>query len=130
MMNLLKPFGTESFLIGVGLAAASYLLGPTIKQGARGVAVKGMQGALMAGDVANNTMEASRDKLGNFMHKFMDNRDNGKMEVEYSFQKELINELKADREQYNKVLNEMISTMKSIQEDVKTLKANNNDTDN
>ena len=123
-MNLLKPFGTESFLIGIGIAAASYLLGPTIKRGARGVAVKGMQGALMAGDAANDAMETSKDKFNDFIQNMMgDGKSNVNFEhMENSFHKDLIDELKADRHQNSELMKELVSSMKSLQSEIKDLK--------
>lgn len=122
-MNLLKPFGTESFILGIGIAAVSYLLGPTIKRGARGVAVKGMQGAMMAGDAANDAMDSSRDKFSDFIQGMMNDGKNNVMDQQdNNFQRELFNELKAEREQYSELMKELVSSVKSLQGEVSDLK--------
>ncbi|WP_432665519.1 hypothetical protein R9X47_04445 [Wukongibacter baidiensis] len=121
-MNLLKPFGTESFILGIGIAAVSYLLGPTIKRGAKGVAVKGMQGALMAGDAANEAMDTGRDKFSDFIQGIMNDGNNNVMDQDNDFQKELFNELKAERQQYSELMKELVSSVKSLQGEVSELK--------
>lgn len=121
-MNLLKPFGTEGFILGIGIAAVSYLLGPTIKRGAKGVAVRGMQGALMAGDAANDAIDTSREKFSDFIQGMMgDNKDN-MMHQDNNFQKELFNELKSERQQYSELMKELVSSVKSLKDEVSDLK--------
>lgn len=121
-MNLLKPFGTESFVIGIGIAAVSYLFGPTIKRGAREVAVKGMQGALMAGDTASHAVESGREKFSSFIHNMMHSEKDNDISVDKSFHKELVDELKEDRQQQREFMKELMSTMKSLKNEVKELK--------
>ncbi|MCG8540426.1 MAG: hypothetical protein MJA82_10860 [Clostridia bacterium] len=117
-MNILKPFGTEGFILGIGIAALGYLLGPTIKRGARGIAVKGMQGAMMVGDTANDAMDSGKEKFNDFIQNMMDS----KQDNERNFHKELIDEIKTDRHNNNELLKELVSTMKSLQNEVKDMK--------
>jgi len=102
-MNFLKPFYSQNFLLGIGIAAVGSLFAPTIKEGVRSLAVKGAQGAMMVGDAAKNMKESGKE----MMQK--DENDNAK---------DLANELKSDREQYNSVLKELVTTMKDIQSEV------------
>ncbi|MGB4440358.1 MAG: hypothetical protein WBJ13_14290 [Sedimentibacter sp.] len=124
-MNLLKPFSTESFIVGLGIAAIGSLFAPAIKKGAKTMAVKGTQGAMMAGEAANNMMESGKETLNNTFPGLSKNKNDS--EAAQKFQKELIRELKSDREQYSNVLQELVTTMKDIQSEVKAFKnANNN----
>ncbi|KAB3535748.1 hypothetical protein F8154_05460 [Alkaliphilus pronyensis] len=125
-MNLLKPFGSQNFILGVGIAALSYLLGPSLKQGARTVAVKGMQGAMMAGNTATNMMESGKESMGNLFDS-MTGHQKDYMEMEHNFRQDLIKEIKSDREEFNSALKELSTTMKSLQSEVQALKKTAND---
>lgn len=117
-MDLLKPFGSRSFYVGLGVAALAYLLAPTLKQNARAVAVKGVQGAMLAGGAASNALARGREKMSHVMHDVRENVTDNKM-VE-----QLVSELKAEREQYANTLQEIMSTMKSMQEEIASLRGN------
>ena len=43
MKSILKPFGSQGFLIGIGVAAIGYLIAPQLKKSLRPAAVKGTQ---------------------------------------------------------------------------------------
>lgn len=112
-MDLLKPFTTRGFVIGVGIAALAYLLGPQIKQGAKTVAVKGMQGAMLAGEMASQAVTSGREKMGNMMQN-MGNKGDTMMQ--------LISEFKEERQQVSSTLSELVTTMKNMQEEIALLK--------
>ncbi|MDW5299155.1 MAG: hypothetical protein SA378_03315 [Sedimentibacter sp.] len=123
-MNLLKPFSTESFIVGLGIAAVGSLFAPAIKKGAKTMAVKGTQGAMMAGEAANNMMESGKETLNNTFPGLSKNKNDS--EAAQKLNKELISELRSDREQYANVLQELVTTMKDIQSEVKAFKSTNN----
>ncbi|WP_408954679.1 hypothetical protein [Natroniella sp. ANB-PHB2] len=110
-MKLLKPFGTQNFVLGIGIAAATYLLGPTLKRNARNVAVKGVQGALTAGSMASQVMDDGKEKMTGLVGNMSDQRANQEMAMIY-------NELREEREQ----MKELISTVKELQQEVADIK--------
>jgi hypothetical protein len=118
-MNLLKPFNTEGFLIGLGIAAVGSLFAPAIKKGAKEIAVKGTQGAMMAGESASNMMQSGKESMNKIFPNMFKNKYD---EKDQSFNENLINELKSDREQYSNAFQELVSTMKEIQSEVKSLR--------
>jgi hypothetical protein len=65
LSNLVKPFGSKSFLIGLGAAAAAYFLGPQLKELLKPVAVKGTQGAMVLAEKVKETLNQSKEKLNN-----------------------------------------------------------------
>jgi hypothetical protein len=113
-MDLLKPFTSRGFVIGIGLAALAYLLGPQIKQGAKTVAVKGMQGAMVAGDAASQAVASGREKMGSMMQNMGNKGD--------TMVQQMVSEFKEEREQVSNTLNELVNTMKSMQEEISLLK--------
>jgi len=123
-MNLLKPFSTESFIVGLGIAAVGSLFAPAIKKGAKTMAVKGTQGAMVAGEAANNMMESGKETLNNTFPGLSKNKNDSV--AAQKLNKELISELRSDREQYANVLQELVTTMKDIQSEVKAFKSTNN----
>ncbi len=130
-MKYLRPFGTQSFAIGVGLAAITYLFGPTIRKGAKGVAVKGVQGAMVAGESATNMVEDSKEKATNFLGNIMKSPRNKNHEIHQqtsSMYKEMLEEIKAQRDDNSKMMQEMLSTIKNMQNDIVNIK-NENKTD-
>lgn len=113
-MDLFKPFTTRGFVIGVGIAALAYLLGPQIKQGARNVAVKGMQGAMIAGDAASQAVASGREKMSNMVQN-VGNRGDSTMQ-------QFISEMKEEREQIAAALSEMVNTMRQMQDEIALLR--------
>lgn len=118
-MEILKPFGSRSFAIGVGIAAVTYLLSPAIKRSAKGVAVKGMQGALLAGETASHMVENGKEKIGDML-SHRDGHHNGMIE-------QMMNEWKAEREQYTHTLEELMNTVKDLKTEISVLKEHSSD---
>ncbi|MCK8826658.1 hypothetical protein MWH25_02695 [Natroniella acetigena] len=110
-MKFLKPFGTQNFVLGIGIAAATYLLGPTLKRNARNVAVKGMQGALSAGGMASQVMDDGKEKMSGLVENMSGQRANQEMAMIY-------NELREEREE----LKELLTTVKELQQEVADIK--------
>lgn len=124
-MNLIKPFSSESFIIGLGIAAVGSLFAPAIKKGAKIMAVKGAQGAMIAGDAAENMVHSGKESMNTmFPHMFKDKKYDDSSQQE--FHENLVRELKSDREQYNNVMQELVKTMRDIQSEVSTLKNSKN----
>lgn len=113
-MEIFKPFGSRSFAIGVGIAALTYLLSPTIKRNAKGVAVKGMQGALMAGETASHLIENGKDKISGVFQQGND--------LKNEMYEQMINEWKSEREQYNHILQDLMNTVKDLKSEISGLK--------
>lgn len=76
----------------------------------------------MAGDAANDVMDSSREKFSDFIQGMMGDGKSNEIEQENNFQKELFNELKAEREQYSELMKELVSSVKSLQSEVSELK--------
>ncbi|GAB6099062.1 hypothetical protein JCM16358_09410 [Halanaerocella petrolearia] len=116
-MKFLKPFGTQNFVIGIGIAAATYLFGPTLKRNARRAAVKGMQGAMSAGGMASGAMGKSKDKMAGMAGMFQG------MATEQQQPNQdvamLYNELQEERKQ----ISELASAVKSLQQEISDMKA-------
>lgn len=113
-MDLLKPFTSRGFVIGIGIAALAYLLGPQIKQGAKTIAVKGMQGAMVAGEAATQAVTNGREKMGQMMQNMNHQGDN--------LVQQMVSEMKEEREQISHTLNELVNTMRNMQEEITLLK--------
>ena len=129
-MNILKPLGSPGFAIGLGIAALTYFLGPSLKRGARNVAVKGMQGALMAGEGASNAMHEGKETMSNmFGNTFGNENYMNEMSTEMAQQntqmvQQVFQEMREEREQYKNMFQEMMNTMQGMQDDISSLKAN------
>ncbi|MBM7614446.1 hypothetical protein [Alkaliphilus hydrothermalis] len=129
-MNLLKPLASQNFILGIGIAAATYVFGPAIKRGAKKVAVKGVQGALMAGEATNETVSKGKDMFSDFMNNVHHNENSEQKHMEQLFQQELFNSLKTTQENQSKAFTELLSTIKDMQEEIrdfkKTMQSNSN----
>lgn len=125
-MNYLKPFGSQNFVLGVGLAALTYLFGPSVKNGARNVAVKSTQGALMAGETATNAVYTGKEKVSDFFGNLMGGHDgdsNHIMEQQQVFS-QFMHEIQEERKQSNELMKNMMKTMKDMQHEISTIKNN------
>src|SRR6056297_3563832 len=101
-MKLFKsPFSPQSILFGIGLAVLTSLLTPVIKENARNAAVKGTQGALMAG----KKFSGAKDKMSGMMNKFkkeepeMAVQQNQNQEVNVQELQQLKDEIQKERKQ-------------------------------
>lgn len=117
-MDLLRPFGTRNFVIGIGLAALAYLFAPTLQRNARTVAVKGAQGAMLVGGAAANAFSTGKERIGGVIQGM----GNAGRSEDTSNVQQLVNDLRNEREQFNNVLSEVMSTMKNLQDEVRVLK--------
>jgi len=115
-MKLLKPVNSENILIGVGIATLTYLLGPKIKRNVKSFAEKGMERAMMAGDVASETIDTGKEKMADIFEDMED--EYSSIYSENDELTMLYDELEADREQ----LNELTGLVYDLKEEIATLK--------
>lgn len=127
----MKYFGTQSFVVGLGLAALTYLVGPSVKKGARKMAVKGMQGAMMAGEAASDVVDTGKEKASSFFENIMhrgNHHETAMMERKQFFDN-MMTEMREDRRQNREFMQGMLETMKSMQAEISSIKSNiSNDT--
>ncbi|MFZ5969240.1 MAG: hypothetical protein ACOYVK_18950 [Bacillota bacterium] len=122
MNDFLKPFGSQSFFVGLGVAAIAYLLGPQIKESVRPMAVKGMQGALMISDKTKNMMEEGKDRLEDMMEKTNLMGKDQKHNEQAAVYEMLIKELREDKENSNRILEQLNQTMSGLKDEISKLK--------
>ena len=111
-MKFIESLTPESILFGLGLAAVTSVLGPVIKRNTKDMAVKGTQGALMAG----NKLTETKDKMTKKITNKSENNEN-----QVSTQ-ELLAEMKKEREQ----IQELINTFNDLKQEL----SNQNETQN
>jgi ABC-type phosphate transport system auxiliary subunit len=129
MNEMLKPFGSQSFFIGLGVAAIGYLLGPQIKESLRPVAVKGVQGAMVLSDQTKHMMSQGKDTINHMVEKthMTGAQHQVPMDQTNMFQA-LLNELKAEREHSNKILEELKNTVTGLKDEIAQIKTDVNGT--
>ncbi|PRX27217.1 hypothetical protein BX659_11782 [Orenia metallireducens] len=115
-MKLLKPVNSENILIGIGVAALTYLLGPKIKRNAKSLAERGMERAMMAGDAASETIDNGKEKMVDIFEDMGD--EYSSIYSENDELTMLYDELEADREQ----LNELTGLVYDLKEEIASLK--------
>lgn len=116
-MDLLRPFGTRNFIVGISIAALAYLLAPTLQKGARAVAVKGAQGAMIVGGAAANAVNTGREKVSGMWQNVASSN-----QQETSLMQQMVEEMRAERQQHSSLMQEMVNTMKNLQEEMAMLK--------
>lgn len=118
-MDLLRPFGTRNFVVGISIAALAYLLAPSLQKGARAVAVKGAQGAMMVGGAAASAVSTGREKVSGMWQNVSGSNVN---QQESNMLQTMIEEMRAERQQHASLMQEMVNTMKNMQEEMAMLK--------
>ena len=63
MKDITKTFGSQGFLIGIGVAALGHILAPHLKKTLRPAAVKGTQGVMALGNKTKQVLDDSKEKL-------------------------------------------------------------------
>ena len=112
-MKILKPFGTQGFIVGLGVAALTYTLGPIIKRSARTAAVKGTQGALAVGGTTCQMVNNSKEKMAGV---FGDMKEAGEATGEEM--KSFIEEMRMEREE----IKELVNKVNGLKEELSTMK--------
>ncbi|MCX7711580.1 MAG: hypothetical protein N2484_17200 [Clostridia bacterium] len=119
MKELIKPLGGQSFLLGMGLAAAAYFLGPTLKEMMKPAAVKGTQGIMALGERTRQMMSESKEKMSDMM---ADKSGAAAGSMTESLYEKLLQEIKEEREQSNRMVEEIRSTLGSLKDEIANMK--------
>lgn len=115
MPSLMKMVGSQSFLLGVGVAAAAYLIGPQIRESLKPAAVKGAQGIMVLGGKTKQALEQGKEKLNDMVF------DKSGMETK-NFQEKLLQELREEREASNRILEELKNSITGLKEEISSIK--------
>jgi predicted nuclease with TOPRIM domain len=126
--DIIKPIGSQSFLVGLGVAALAYFLGPQLKESLRPAAVKGAQGVLTLGSKTKELFEEGMGKLTNNVFEKTDEiADKTKDTVESNgFNPDFLKVLKEERESSNKLLEELRNSVISLKEEISQMKNSGN----
>lgn len=119
MDNLLKPFGSQSFFVGLGVAAAAYFLGPQIRETIRPMAVKGTQGMMMLTDRTMHMMHEGKEKMEDMMGKMGHMAKSEHMAMgQIGVMEAMLKELREERERSNKMMEEFRETLMGIRDEI------------
>lgn len=121
--SVIKAFGSQSFLIGLGVAAASYFLAPQLKKSLRPAAVKGAQGVMAFGSMTKDRMNQGKEKLNEIISQkgeTLSNATAGAAGV--SVMDMVLKELKEEREQSNRILEELKNSISGLKEEISNMK--------
>lgn len=124
LKHLVKPFGSQGFLIGIGISALTYLLAPQIKETLRPAAVKGTQGLLAFGAETKRILTEGKEKISNvFSEKTEEVKDMMKSKGEgKQLASKLLQELKEERELSNKIMEELKNSIVSLREEISNIR--------
>ena len=103
-MKFMESLTPQSVLFGLGLAVLTSVLGPVIKKNTKDMAVKGTQGALMAGEKISET----KDKMTGAMSNMKENHEN-QVNTQEIFQ-----EIKKERKQ----MQELVESFKELKQEM------------
>ncbi|MCX7842147.1 MAG: hypothetical protein N2489_03630 [Clostridia bacterium] len=120
MHSLIKPFASQNFLIGIGLAAAAYFVGPALKEAIKPAAVKGAQGMLMLGDKAKDALNIGKEKLNDLIF----DKEDKSVNMEAAHHDKIIKALKEERELSNKILEELKNTIGGLKDEIAHMRGN------
>lgn len=127
MNDFLKPFGSQSFLVGLGAAAIGYLFGPKIKQAVRPAAVKGAQGMMMVTDKTKEMFDEGKHMMGNMMDKTSSMGKDSHVNPQAGMYEILIHELKEERQRSNHLMEQLNTSIVGLKEEFAHMKKSNND---
>lgn len=123
MKNILKPFGSQGFLIGIGVAALGYFLAPQLKQSLRPAAVKGAQGVMSLGNKTKQILEDGKEKISVLFEKGEEAKDSAaEGDREKDISSKVLKELMEEQESSAKILNELKDSILSLKEEISQLK--------
>lgn len=125
--DIIKPIGSQSFVLGIGVAALAYFMGPQLKQALRPMAVKGAQGVMTFGSKTAKAFGESKDKLSHMASEKTDRSADmvNSFTEDKDFQGNLIRELKEDREASNRILQELANSISGLKDELVQLRNNN-----
>lgn len=124
MKDIIKPFGTQGFLVGMGVAALGYFLAPQLKKTLRPVAVKGTQGVMSLGSKTKHILEDGKDKISNFITQNPEETGDSRMDSgeEKGFSSQVLKELMEEREASNRIMSELKDSILSLKEEISNMK--------
>ena len=121
--DIVKPLGSQSFLVGIGVAALAYFLAPQLKQSLRPAAVKGTQGIMALGTKTKQFLEEGKGKVSNlFSEKTQEAKDKVMDVAEEAGISNVLKELKDEREASNKILSELKDSIVSLKDEISRMK--------
>lgn len=121
MKGIIKPFGSQSFLIGIGAAALVYLFGPQLKEALRPAAVKGAQGVMALGDKTKQMFEEGKERVAGMLFEKTDEAADKVKEVVaegMGVQADLVKEFMEEREAHKRLLEELKDSVASLKEEM------------
>ncbi len=125
MNDWMKPFGSQSFLVGLGVAAVGYFFGPQIKQVIRPAAVRGAQGMMMFSDKTKEMFDEGKHMMGNMMDKTMHMGQEQGMAGQMGMYEMLMKELKDERERSNRLMEQLNTSIVGLKDEIAYIKNNN-----
>ncbi|MFT9498090.1 hypothetical protein [Anaerosolibacter sp.] len=139
MDNMMKPFGSQSFLVGLGVAAVGYFFGPQIKQAIRPTAVKGAQGMMMFSDKTKEIFGEGKHMMGNMMdkaahmgheaaHMGQAQHMGGQMAGQMGMYEMLMKELKEERERSNRLMEQLNTSITGLKDEIAHIKNTSSNT--
>lgn len=128
LKGIIKPFGSQGFLIGLGVAALAYFLAPQLKQSLRPAAVKGTQSVMTLGSKTKQILDDSKEKISSFISETAGGaKDRIKGAVEDTgISSKFLKELKEEREISNKIIHELKDSIISLKEEIAHIKRGEN----
>ncbi len=118
MMKFIRSVTPQSFLAGVGIAAAAYVLGPQLKEMLRPLAVKGAQGVMAVGAMAGQAVSQGKETVNKAVLDGHVSHDNAGS----SFHEKFLNELKEEQEMSKGLMEELRDSVKSMKVDIENIK--------
>jgi hypothetical protein len=123
LKDITKSMGSQSFLLGVGVAAVGYFLGPQIKQSLRPVLVKGAEGAMMLGNKTKQMMEGGMKKMDNVVFEGAGAGMTNNSKEEMNLTSKLMQELREERESSRKMMEELKNSIDSIRGEIAEIRS-------
>ncbi|MDF2545534.1 MAG: hypothetical protein K0R93_432 [Anaerosolibacter sp.] len=128
MNDMMKPFGSQSFLIGLGVAAVGYFFGPQIKQAVRPAAVKGAQGMMMFSDKTKGMFDEGKHMMGNMMDKASHIGQEHHMAGQMGVHEMLMKELREERERTNRLMEQLNTSITGLKDEIAHIKNTSSNT--
>lgn len=126
--DIVKPLGSQSFLVGIGVAALAYFLAPQLKESLRPAAVKGTQGVMTLGSRTKQMLEDGKEKISNLIFEKTEGAQEKIIDIaeEAGISSKVLKELKDERDISNKIMNELKDSIISLKEEISHMKSEGN----
>jgi hypothetical protein len=122
--DVVKPLGSQGFLIGIGVAALAYFLTPQLKQSLRPAAVKGAQGMMALGSKTKHILEEGKEKISSMLSDTVEGTSDKIKEAaeESGISHKMIKELHEERAASNKMIKELKDSIAGLKEEIAHIK--------